>query len=132
MRSPGRNRSVPKEIDPPEEADLDDIAEEVVYVGSQEHKTSPSFAGSPRPRPDASICPSRLNDQQDKLTDWLKDAIRRGAVVATLEGGYPRYAWYKEGETVYLARLVNRGRGTYKGFPIEKNEWPNGIQEVYE
>lgn len=51
---------------------------------------------------------------------------------ALFEGGYPRYVWFKEDEeTVYEARLVNRGKGTYKGYPLETDEWPSGIEDVY-
>ena len=68
---------------------------------------------------------------QDELTQWLRDAIQRGAVSAHFEGGYPRYAWFKDDDVVYEARLVNRGNGTYKGYPLETDEWPNGIDDVY-
>jgi hypothetical protein len=69
---------------------------------------------------------------QAELTQWLRDAIRRRAVSAYFEGGYPRYAWFKKDDVVYEARLVNRGQGTYKGYPLETDEWPQGIEEVYE
>jgi hypothetical protein len=132
MRSPGRKRNVPSKIAPSDDVDYDRIATEVRYVGSPEHKTYPSFAGPPSPRPDASICPDELKDEQDMLTAWLQEAIQNKAVGSYTENGYPRYAWYKDDDTVYLARLVNRGNGTYKGFPIEKSEWPDGIDEYYD
>jgi len=107
-------------------------ADEVQYVGSPEHKQAPSFAGPPRPRPDASICDNRFLERQSLLTAWLKVAMRKGSVNATFDGPYPRYVWYKEDEgTVYEARLVNRGQGTYKGYPLERDEWPRGIDDVY-
>lgn len=132
MRSPSRKRNVPQKIAPSGDVDYDQIAADVQYVGSPEHKTYPSFAGPPSPRPDASICPDRFKDEQDMLTDWLRKAIQNKAVGSYTEGGYPRYAWYKDEDTVYLARLVNRGNGTYKGFPIEKSEWLDGIDEYYD
>jgi len=48
------------------------------------------------------------------------------------EGEYPRYVWYKEGDALYEGRLVNRGRGEYKGYPLEDDEWPRGIEEIYD
>ena len=39
--------------------------------------------------------------------------------------------WYKHGETVFEGRLVNRGTGSYKGFPLRKKEWPEGIESLY-
>jgi hypothetical protein len=131
MRSPSRRNPRYRDIDPPDDADLGMIAAKVEYIGSPEHKRAPSFAGPPSPRPDASICDSRFLDMQDELTRWLRDAIQRGAVSAHFEGGYPRYAWFKDGDVVYEARLVNRGKGTYKGYPLETDEWPNGIDDVY-
>ena len=41
-----------------------------------------------------------------------------------MEGDFPRYAWYKNGTDLYEARLVNRDNGQYKGFPLERFEWP--------
>jgi hypothetical protein len=111
--------------------DLEAVAEEVTYVGSPEHKRAPSFAGPPSPRSDASICDNRFLEMQAELTEWLKESIRRGAVSAPVEGGYPRYAWFREGDVVYEARLVNRGQGTYKGYPLERSEWPAGIDRIY-
>lgn len=45
---------------------------------------------------------------------------------------FPRYAWHKEKETVYEARLVNRELGEYKGYPLNETEWPEGLDAVYE
>ena len=28
-------------------------------------------------------------------------------------------------------RLVNRETGEYKGYPLEQDEWPDGIAEIY-
>ena len=44
--------------------------------------------------------------------------------------GFPRYAWYKHGETVYEGRLVNSGRGEYKGYPLERSEWPAAFEGI--
>lgn len=91
----------------------------------------PSFAGQPRPRADATICPRELTRDPERVQDWLRDAVTRGAVSALWEGGYPRYVWYKDGDRVYEGRLVNQGLGEYKGYPIESHEWPDGVEVAY-
>lgn len=97
------------------------------YVGSPEHKDTPSFAGHPRPRADASICPSALRKEQSRVTTWLKDAIREGRVGGPLDGQFPRYVWHREQDTVYEGRVVNSELGQYKGYPLNPEEWPRGI-----
>jgi len=37
----------------------------------------------------------------------------------------------KEG-TVYEARLLNRELGEYKGYPLNRSAWPEGLDVVYE
>ena len=50
---------------------------------------------------------------------------------APWDGEFPRYVWYKRDNTVFEARLINRVNGSYKGYPLDKDEWPNGIEQVY-
>ena len=79
--------------------------------------------GVPRRRGDASICPREYNELQ-LATGWLRSAIRDGSTGGPWEGDFPRYAWHKEAATVFEARLVNRGDGSYKGYPLNDDEWP--------
>lgn len=130
MRIPRRRRPRKGDIGVPQAVDLDDLAGRVRYVGSTEHKDFPSFAGIPRLRADASICPREIRDQA-MVEDWLRSAIRRGAVSKRFNGGFPRYIWYRSGDTVFEARLVNQGDGSYKGYPLGRDEWPAGIEELY-
>jgi hypothetical protein len=116
-------------VPPPADVNLNQVAKLAKYVGSAEHKDSPSFAGDPRPRADAGICDSALSDQQARVTKWLRQAIRAGSVGGYWEGGFPRYVWFHEGSIVYEGRLVNREGGWYKGYPLERDEWPDGIGE---
>lgn len=101
------------------------------YVGSPEHKDMPSFAGRPRPRSDASLCPRELTRDQAKVDFWLREAFRRGAVSELREGGFPRYVWFKQEGIVYEGRLVNSGLGEYKGYPLEPGQGPRGLDELY-
>jgi hypothetical protein len=98
--------------------DVDAIAARVSYVGSPDHKDAPSFAGRQSPRKDASICDRELSKDLQPVTKWLKTAIQRGAVGGILEG-----------DVVYEARLVNRELG--KGYPLNKTEWPEGLDLIY-
>ena len=66
------------------------------------------------------------------VNGWLQSALARGAVGAPWEGDFPRYVWFKEGNVVYEARLVNSVTGEYKGYELEPNEWPKGIESYYE
>ena len=70
--------------------------------------------------------------QQEEVTAWLRDAIKRGTFGELWEGSFPRYVWYKAGETVYEARLLNCESGEYKGYPLEADEWPPSIATFYE
>ena len=103
------------------------MARKASYVGSPEHKDTPSFTGQPRPRADAAICDRSLAERQTQVTRWLKRAIRSGHVSAYWEGDFPRYVWHREAETVYEARLVNQGNGQYKGYPLNPGEWPEDL-----
>ena len=129
MRAPRRIRPKRREIHVPPNADLDSVAATVTYVGSPEHKDIPGFAGPPRPRGDASLCPRDI--RQETAEAWLRSAVRKGATSAQWEGGFPRYAWHRQGDTVFEARLVNSGDGSYKGYPLKDDEWPPGIERIY-
>ena len=107
------------------------MARRARYVGSQEHKDVPSFAGAPRLRADASCCPRDTAREQRQIAAWLCRAIRAGLVGAPWEGEFPRYVWYKHEETVFEGRLVNRETGEYKGYPLNRDEWPHGIEEFH-
>lgn len=131
MRAVRRRRPRKREISVPEGTKLYSLAERATYVGSPEHKDVPGFAGQPRLRADASCCPRQITDRE-MVNGWLRSAIRRGATGAPWEGGFPRYVWYKHGGTVFEGRLVNRGTGSYKGYPLGEDEWPDGIEAMYD
>jgi hypothetical protein len=130
MRAPKRRRPLQRKITPPPAGfSLKKVARKVRYVGSPEHKSGPSFAGMPRPRADASICDQSLSVMLVTVNKWLRSAVSKGTVGGQWEGGFPRYAWYKNGDIVYEARLTNQGKGEYKGYPIRRDEWPEGIEK---
>ena len=132
MRAPRRRRPRMREIHAPlDPVELAGLASRARYVGSPEHKDVVSFAGRPRLRADASCCPRETAEDPRRITRWLRSAIREGATGAPWEGGFPRYVWYKHGETVFEGRLVNRETGEYKGYPLDRDEWPRGVEETY-
>lgn len=128
MRAPSRRRPHIRRQSVEEGADLESIADTVRYVGSPEHKSYLSPAGTPQLRADASPCPKDLATLET-LTGWLKEAIRLGNVGAPWEGGYPRYAWIDSNGTCFEARLVNQGNGEYKGYPLRGDERPDWIRQ---
>ena len=130
MRATRRRRPRKRRICVPPGTDLDVLADRVTYVGSPEHKDVPSFAGQPRLRGDASCCPREIADRE-MVSGWLRSSIRRGATGAPWEGGFPRYVWYQSGSTVFEGRLVNREAGSYKGYPLGEDEWPDGIEAIH-
>ena len=130
VRAPKRKRPQPRIIQPPPEGvDASGLASRVTYVGSPEHKTGPSFAGRPRPRGDATKCDTTLNDRLSEIQRWLQRAFQLQCFAGPWEGDFPRYAWCKVGNTVYKARLVNRGLGQYKGWQLKPEEWPDEIDD---
>ena len=132
MRAARRYRPRVREIHAPlGRDDLDRLARRVRYVGSREHKDVVSFAGQPGLRADASCCPRDLAADPQPLHGWLRTAIRAGATGAPWEGAFPRYVWYKHEDTLFEGRLVNRENGDYKGYPLHRNEWPRGVEEIY-
>lgn len=128
MRAPKRRRPLVREVAPAlQGTDLKAIAARVSYIGSPEHKDTPSFAGQPRPRADAAICDRSLARKQVLVTRWLREAVRLGFVSAYWEGDFPRYVWHREGDFVFEARLVNQINGQYKGYPLNREEWPQNL-----
>lgn len=128
MRAPRRRRPQFRKIQPPPEGvDTTQLAAQVSYVGSPEHKSGPSFAGTPRPRADATICDDALSSRLPEIQRWLRHAFRVQCLGGPWEGDFPRYAWCKVGDVVYEPRLVNRGQGQYKGWQLMTDEWPDGI-----
>jgi hypothetical protein len=104
----------------------DVLARVICYKGSVEHKTSPSFAGIPARRTDASPCDPTLRTESDRqaVEETLRDAFLRGCVSTDVRNGFPRYAWGWFRGHLYKAMLINQESGWYKAWPIESIEAP--------
>ena len=133
MKAPVRRRPLAKQLASwrSDHARLQGLEARVSYVGSPEPKDMPSFAGSPRPRADASLCPRELTRDHDKVEGWLREALRRGAVSELCDGVFPRYVWFQHEGVVFEGRLINREAGEYKGYPLEPGQGPHGLEELY-
>lgn len=82
MKTPGRRRPRPQALAiDPDRLDLERWATGASYVGSPEHKTYHSFAGSPKLRSDATPCPKQYKDAR-LIESWLRNAIREGNISA--------------------------------------------------
>jgi hypothetical protein len=131
MKRPAFQRNNPKVRrvrEPPPGVDLAVVAESCCYVGSPYHKDRPGFAGMPHGRrPDASICPGHLASRRRLVQGWLREAIRNGQV-GTWNGGYPKYVWFRDGETVYEARQGSPGSAKYHGYPLQPEHEVRGLE----
>lgn len=97
------------------------------YVGSPYHKDALGFAGMPRRRPNASLCPEDLVNRRELVETWLRDAVRSGNV-GGWDGGFPRYVWHREGKIVFEARQGSPGSGEYHGYPLEPSQHVQGLE----
>lgn len=131
MRAPKRRSPLKRQFVGVLPENTEAIAGAATYIGSPEHKNTGSFAGQRHPRRDASLCDIRFSTQQAMLTAWLIAGIRKGCCSTFGDGEFPKYVWYKDVETVYEARLVNKSTGEYKGYPLSREEWPNGVENYY-
>lgn len=102
----------------------EDLAQQVQYVGSPEHKDHPSPAGPPRLRSDATPCEVHMTRNVERNTEALREGIRRMCVSPIFEGGYPKYVWTWMDGILYEARHINGPQGTYKGYRLEELETP--------
>lgn len=97
-----------------------------IYSGSPYHRPAGSKMGMPKTRryPHASKCDPKWDRQS--ATAALRAAIKAGTVSAAFEGHYPRYAWHKDDDVIYEARLTNSQNGEYHAYPLEdKRQWPH-------
>lgn len=112
---------------------LKSLASGAVYVGSVQHKDTPSFAGAPKPRggakhvgsadesPDCMLCPTRWAWQKDAATNLLQLAIERGQFHDDGSPGLPRYVWARDpvdSRIIYEARRLSTPATGYKAYPL--------------
>jgi hypothetical protein len=124
---------------PPADCDLEKVAENAVFIGDSQHKDIPFFVGTPferQPLPrrnergNASLCPHEFQNQQERLTQLLQDAIRKGQCEGPWKQNFPQFVWVRIDQTdlrVFKAR--HSANGKYKGWPeIVRESWPEEWQ----
>jgi hypothetical protein len=66
----------------------------------------------------------------ETIEGWLRTAIQVGAFKQLEERhSFPKYIWYLDGEILYEA-TGGEWSGVYHGYPINKSEWPEGIEKL--
>jgi len=96
---------------------IEDAIQKVLYVGSPEHKV-------PTARADASLCPKCFRNSEARLTQELREAIRKRQFDSQWENVFPRKVWCQIDGQFFEGRLTNRDSGWYKGYPISEAELP--------
>jgi len=112
-----------------EPSSLSGLAERARYVGSPYHRPPGSQMGKPagRAHPAAGKCDPKWTFEDANRA--LKNAIRNGKVSPDVLEGFPRYAWHKDGDTLYEAVLSNQTLGEYHAYPLnDRREWPREFQ----
>lgn len=125
LRPNRRPRSVWKECP----ADRREIAAtKVWYEGSPYHRQGGAHLTAKRRYPAASKCDAKWT--KDMATAALRQGIRQGLVGPETEwrGEFPRYVYYIDGAVVYQALLHNEVSGAYHAYPLNKDEWPVGLE----
>lgn len=127
MRKVRRRRPLTRaRVEPPPGTDLRRLASDATYVISPEHKDYLTEAGPRKLRSDASPCPRDIT--REIAESWLRDAIAAGHVGAPWsDQPYPQYAWHRQEDQVFEARLTNAAAGAYKGYPLDESEWPGWL-----
>jgi hypothetical protein len=81
---------------------------------------------------DRDFVPTRLAAPgRSRTGKWFPNGCGPQSDEPPWEGEFPRYVWYMHRNIVFEARLVNREIGSYKGYPLDNDEWPMGIEQVY-
>lgn len=120
-------------------AALLNLAATAVYVGSTQHKDTPSFAGAPSPRsgathvgagetPDCMLCPARWANAQPAATALLRQAIANGTFSRDGGATLPRRVWAldpADSRIVYEARRLSAPPNGYKAFPLTAEQIRN-------
>lgn len=128
MRAKRRGRPLSRErVQPPPGVDLTQLAERATYVPSAEHKDRYSAATGVRQlRTDATACPADVTPERAEM--WLRQALAAGDVGSPwTDEPFPRYAWRRVGDVVFEARLTNAEQGWFKGYPLDRSEWPRWL-----
>lgn len=112
-----------------EECDLQlcsDLAKEVRYGGSSEHKKNPGdFGLTPPsgPRPGKSLCDTVGIFSRHEALEYCRLGLLKGMISERFVGKWPQNIWAvtKEGYPLE-AQLENPSTGTYHGYPMPQSD----------
>ena len=104
---------------------LDRCAKHAIYTGSPHHKRFPSdynFHPPANPRPNKSLCDSKIIIKRNEARTLFREGIRRGMISEPMNDGLPKYVWaVKENDSVYEAKREGESR-SYHGYELGGNE----------
>ena len=95
------------------------------YEPSPYHKLSTVFGEPPRHRPSASKCPAL---DMGHAQNWLEIAHKYELFKDDKNKETPLKLYYYDGNQFYIAKLTNREKATYHGYPAGSMEVPNKIK----
>ena len=120
----------------PSKVDLQAIAAEATYIGSNEHKMGRWWDGTGGARLGAdgqasrpkklltTLCPLNTKEDRDKATHWIRQAIVRQQFLF-VEGDqrFPKHVWYEDDSGAgWIGRCTNSVQGWYKDWPARRKE----------
>jgi len=104
---------------------LDKCAQRAIYTGSPHHKRFPAdynFHPPANPRPNKSLCDSKIRVKYNEARTLFLAGIRRGMISEPMQDGLPKYVWaVNENGSVYEAKREGRSR-SYHGYELGGNE----------
>ena len=110
----------------PVQADLDRLAERVVYRGHPAHKRNPGDFGLEPPlgpRPGKTLCDLAGIFNRAVAQQLLREGIRSGLVSQQGGAGYPQNVWAVSAQGVPLeAQFENAGDASYHGYPMPEDD----------
>ena len=110
-----------------------ELASRASYEGSCEHKDRRWWGGLPcarqlpggrigrRGKQQSTICPFVEDEDREKATSWVRQAIRNGNYeFIETDHHFPKKIWYRDhlGRT-WGGMCINTDLGTYKGWPVD-------------
>ena len=120
----------------PSADEIRSLAQGSSYIGSPEHKAGRWWGGTgsvpvgsdgqvSRPKkPLTTICPLRTDEDLQRATGWIREAIDRQCCLF-VEGDcrYPKHVWHTDAEGQHwVGRCTNSEQGLYKGWPAKPEE----------
>ena len=117
-------------------ADRKALAARATYTGSPEHKDKRWWGGLPMARQlpggkvgrhrkrTTTLCPLTTEEERLQATEWVRSAIANGHYrFSEGDQAFPKKVWHHAVGKIWYGLISNPGKGEYKGWPIEDEEW---------